>query len=174
MTHKGVYERGKLLLMGSWFHPFSVSLFTYQVNLRDKMANSTTHTQHMKTITGGSFHTEKSSTDFIFVIIFSSFLSSLESLFIRLPLTSSVSTLGSKVTESEHVKRATPAIMRQVACQPVTVLRASSVGPKMSTPPPCPEVSTPAAKDCRFLKYWLNTTSPTENVQLQPTANRKL
>ena len=44
----------------------------------------------------------------------------------------------------------------------------------MRTPPPCPAVNTPVANDCLFLKYWLITTSPEENVQLDPKPNRRL
>ncbi|KAJ7365253.1 hypothetical protein OS493_005350 [Desmophyllum pertusum] len=65
--------------------------------------------------------------------------------------------------------------MRYVVCQlPVVLTRASNVGPIIRTPPPCPAVNTPVANDCLFLKYWLITTSPAENVQLDPKPNRRL
>ena len=56
----------------------------------------------------------------------------------------------------------------------MALMRASNVGPIISTPPPCPPVSKPVASDCLFLKYWLITTRPAENTQLEPKPNRRL
>ena len=44
----------------------------------------------------------------------------------------------------------------------------------ISIPPPTPANNVPVASDRLLLKNWFITTSPEENVQLQPKPNRRL